>query len=227
VVGRGRSEWLDDPADYAVPTYAGHMLQLIEHLDASEVDWVGTSMGGLIGMGIAAMERSPIRRLVLNDVGPFVPKAALARIGAYLGLDLAFESLAHLEAHLRLIHAPFGPLTDEQWAHLAEHSWRRRADGRIVFGYDPRIAAAFRTADPVQDLDLWALWEAIRCPTLALRGGDSDLLLAATAAEMTGRGPQATLVTIDGVGHAPALMNPQQIAIIRDWLFGHGRPRAL
>ncbi|MEZ5932430.1 MAG: alpha/beta hydrolase [Alphaproteobacteria bacterium] len=225
VVGRGRSEWLNDPADYAVPTYAAHLLQLIEHLGAEEVDWVGTSMGGLIGMGIAVLEANPIRRLVLNDVGPFLPKAALERIGAYLGLELAFDSLQDLEDHLRLIHAPFGPLSDRQWAHLAEHSARRRDDGKVVLGYDPKIAEPFRTADPVEDLDLWAMWEAIRCPTLVLRGGDSDLLLAETARRMAERGPKTDLVTIDGVGHAPALMDPGQIAIIRDWLFGDDRPK--
>ncbi len=219
VVGRGRSDWLDDPKDYAVPTYAGHMLQLIQHLGVSEVDWIGTSMGGLIGMGIAAMEDSPIRRLVLNDVGPFIPKSALERIGTYLGLELVFDDMAALEAHLRQVHAPFGPLSDEQWAHLAEHSASRRADGKVVLGYDPKIAEPFKTADPAQDLDLWPIFEGIRCPTLVMRGGESDLLLEETARRMTETGPKADLVTIDGVGHAPALMAPDQIEAIKSWLF--------
>lgn len=219
VVGRGHSEWLEDPEGYAVPAYAGHMLQLIQHLGASEVDWIGTSMGGLIGMGIAAMEQNPIRRLVLNDVGPFIPKTALERIGAYLGSSLAFDDMAGLEAHLRQVHAPFGPLSDEQWAHLAEHSAKRREDGRYVLGYDPKIAEPFNAAGPVEDLDLWPLWEGIRCPTLVLRGGESDLLLEETARQMTTRGPKAELVTIDGVGHAPALMAPNQIETIEGWLF--------
>ncbi|MEM7042262.1 MAG: alpha/beta hydrolase [Pseudomonadota bacterium] len=222
VVGRGRSEWLDDPEAYAVPTYAGHLLQLIQHLGVREVDWIGTSMGGLIGMGIAAMEQHPIRRLVLNDVGPFIPKAALERIGTYLGLELSFESLGELEAHLRQIHAPFGPLSDEQWAHLAEHSAAKRKDGRYVLSYDPRIAQPFRTNDSVEDLDLWALWDAIQCPTLVLRGAESDLLLPETATMMTERGPKAELATITGVGHAPALMDAAQIEIIRSWLFDQG-----
>ena len=223
VVGRGRSEWLDDPAGYAVPTYAGHLLQLIQHLGRSEVDWIGTSMGGLIGMGIAALEDNPIRRLVLNDVGPFIPKAALERIGTYLGLALHFSSLEDLEAHLRQIHAPFGPLTDRQWAHLAEHSAKEQADGSFILSYDPDIAAPFKTAEPVEDLDLWALWDATRCPTLLVRGAESDLLPAATADEMTGRGPKTELLTIDGVGHAPALMDPMQIAMIENWIFGDDR----
>ena len=218
VVGRGQSDWLDDPKDYAVPTYAGHMLQLIKHLGVSEVDWIGTSMGGLIGMGVAAMEDNPIRRLVLNDVGPFIPKSAIERIGTYLGLELVFDNRAALEAHLRQIHAPFGPLSDEQWAHLAEHSTKQRADGKVVLGYDPKIAEPFKTADPVEDLDLWPLFENIRCPTLVLRGGDSDLLLEETARQMTETGPMADLVTIDGVGHAPALMAPDQVETIEGWL---------
>ena len=220
VVGRGRSDWLEDPAAYGVPTYAGHMLQLVRHLGVDEVDWVGTSMGGLIGMGVAALEDHPIRRLVLNDVGPFIPKAALERIGTYLGLDLSFEDIAALEAHLRQIHAPFGPLTDEQWAHLARHSARVREDGKVMLGYDPKIATPFKAEGPVEDLDLWALWDGIRCPTMVLRGADSDLLLADTARSMTERGPKAKLVAFDGVGHAPALMDPAQIEVVKEWLFG-------
>ncbi len=217
VVGRGQSEWLDDPEAYAVPTYAGHMLQLIQHLGAGKVDWIGTSMGGLIGMGIASMETSPIERLVLNDVGPFLPKEALTRIGAYLGLDLSFDSLAQLETHLRQIYAPFGPLTDEQWAHLARFSARTRDDGKIVLGYDPKIAVPFRGAE-VDDVDLWPVWDDISCPTLLIRGAASDLLLKDTALEMTGRGPKADLAEIEGVGHAPALMAQDQIEQVKAWL---------
>ncbi|MGI9491596.1 MAG: alpha/beta fold hydrolase [Geminicoccaceae bacterium] len=217
VVGRGQSEWLDDPQTYAVPTYAGHMLQLIQHLGASKVDWIGTSMGGLIAMAIAAMEVSPIQRLVLNDVGPFIPKNALGRIGSYLGLDLSFDTLSDLEAHLRQIHAPFGPLTDDQWTHLAEHSARTRPDGRFVLSYDPKIAAPFKNVEP-DDVDLWSLWDEISCPTLAIRGAKSDLLSKATAALMTERGPKAELLEIPSVGHAPALMDQGQIDQVKAWL---------
>ena len=219
IVGRGQSEWLDDPDSYAVPIYVSHMLQLIQHLGIEDVDWIGTSMGGLIGMGMASIETNPIRRMVLNDVGPFIPKVALERIGAYLGLPLVFDSKAELEAHLREIHAPFGPLSDEDWAHLAEHSARERDDGTFVLGYDPQIAAPFKTTEPVEDLDLWPLWDALSLPTLVLRGAKSDLLLAETAVEMSDRGPKAEIVTIEGVGHAPALMDEDQIAIVRNWLF--------
>lgn len=217
VVGRGQSDWLDDPKAYAVPTYAGHMLQLIQHLGAAKVDWIGTSMGGLIGIGIASMEESPIERLVLNDIGPFLPKEALGRIGAYLGLELVFEHLDQLEAHLRQVHAPFGPLSDEQWADLAKFSARTRADGKVVLGYDPKIATPFKVTE-AEDIDLWPLWDQISCPTLLVRGAESDLLLKDTALRMTKTGPKAKLVEIEGVGHAPALMDRNQIDMLRAWL---------
>jgi pimeloyl-ACP methyl ester carboxylesterase len=174
-------------------------------------------MGGLIGMGVAAMEASPIRKLVLNDVGPFLPKAALQRINTYLGLDLRFTSLDALEAHLREIHAGFGPLTDAEWRHLAEYSAARREDGRFGLNYDQRLGGPMTTG-PIEDIDLWPVWDQIRCPVLVLRGIDSDLLLPATAAEMTRRGPKAEVIEVDGTGHAPALMAKDQIAIVAAWL---------
>jgi pimeloyl-ACP methyl ester carboxylesterase len=175
-------------------------------------------MGGLIGMGLAAMgDDSPIRRLVLNDIGPFLPKSALMRINTYLGLDLRFASVDALEAHLREIHAGFGPLTDAEWRHLAEHSAARREDGRFGLNYDQRLGQPMKTG-PIEDVDLWPVWDQIRCPVLVLRGISSDLLLAETAAEMTRRGPPAEVVEVDGTGHAPALMATDQIAIVRSWL---------
>lgn len=217
MVGRGRSDRLADPERYVLPTYAGHMTQLIDRLGLDQVDWVGTSMGGLIGMAVAAAGR--VRRLVLNDVGPFLPKAALARIGQYLGQDHRFADLAALEAHLRVIHAGFGPLTDAQWRHLAEHSALVREDGTVALSYDPRLALAFKR-EPVEDVDLWPVWDRVRCPVLLLRGAGSDLLSAETAALMARRGPGATVVEIEGVGHAPALMAENQIQIVRNWLRG-------
>jgi pimeloyl-ACP methyl ester carboxylesterase len=217
IVGRGLSDPLTNPEHYALPTYVGHMLQLLGQLRLATVDWVGTSMGGLIGMGVAAGEASPIRKLVLNDVGPFLPKAALERINTYLGLDLRFATLDALEAHLREIHAGFGPLSDAEWRHLAEHSASRREDGRFGLNYDQRLGQPMKTG-PIEDIDLWPVWEQIRCPVLVLRGTESDLLLAETAAEMTRRGPKAEVSEVDGTGHAPALMAKDQIAIVRDWL---------
>jgi pimeloyl-ACP methyl ester carboxylesterase len=217
VIGRGSSERLDDPAHYALPTYAAHLLQLLQAEGLAAVEWVGTSMGGMIGMAIAAMEGSPIRKLVLNDVGPFIPKAAIARIRDYVGREQRFGDLAALEAHLRTVHAPFGPLSDEQWRHLATHSGRPEEGGGLVFHYDPKIAVAMHEA-PLEDVDLWPLWDRIACPVLVIRGRDSDLLLAETAREMTRRGPPAEVVELAGIGHAPALMAADQIALVRAWL---------
>jgi pimeloyl-ACP methyl ester carboxylesterase len=218
VVGRGLSDPLTRPGDYALPTYIAHMAQLLAKLGLAEVDWVGTSMGGLIGMGLAAMgDESPIRRLVLNDIGPFQPKLALARINTYLGIDLRFASLDALEAHLREIHAGFGPLTDAEWRHLAEHSAARREDGRFGLNYDQRLGEPMKTG-PIEDVELWPVWDQITCKVLVIRGTESDLLLPETAAEMTRRGPRAEVVEVDGTGHAPALMAKDQIAIVHDWL---------
>ena len=216
MVGRGLSDPLRDPEQYALPTYVAHMLQLLDQLELGQVDWVGTSMGGLIGMGVAA-SGAPIRRLVLNDIGPFIPKAALERINRHLGLSLSFASLEALEAHLREIHAGFGPLSDAEWRHLAEHSASRREDGTFRLSYDQRLAEPMKRG-PIADIDLWPVWDQVRCPVLVLRGTQSELLLAATAEEMTRRGPGAEVVEIDGTGHAPALMARDQIAIVRDWL---------
>jgi pimeloyl-ACP methyl ester carboxylesterase len=216
MVGRGLSDPLRDPEEYALPTYVAHMLQLWEKLELRQVDWVGTSMGGLIGMGVAAAG-VPIQRLVLNDIGPFIPKAALERVNRHLGLSLSFASLEALEAHLREIHAGFGPLSDAEWRHLAEHSASRREDGTFRLSYDQRLAEPMKRG-PLADIDLWPVWDQIRCPVLVLRGTQSELLLAATAEEMTRRGAGAEVVEIDGTGHAPALMAKDQIAIVRDWL---------
>ncbi|HEY0523660.1 MAG TPA: alpha/beta hydrolase [Stellaceae bacterium] len=217
VAGRGRSDWLAVPGDYGYPLYLADMAALLARLDVESVDWVGTSMGGLIGMMLAAQPGNPIRRLVLNDVGPFLPKAALERIGSYVGKDPHFPDIAALEEYLRRIHAPFGPLTAEQWRHLAEHGWRHLPDGSGVgLAYDPHIGDAFQ--GEMKDVDLWPMWDAMRCPTLVIRGAESDLLRAEDAAAMTQRGPRATLAEFPGIGHAPALMAADQIAAVRDFL---------
>lgn len=216
VVGRGRSEWLADPAGYGYPQYLADMTALVARLDVGAVDWIGTSMGGIIGMMLAAQPKSPIRRLVVNDVGPFIPKAALQRIAAYVGLDPRFESVGDLEAYLRKVHEPFGALTDGDWRHLALQGYRRLENGQFGLAYDPGIAQAFK--GEIADVDLWPVWDAIACPVLVLRGAASDLLLAETAAEMTRRGPKAELLEIAGAGHAPALTSSEQIAAVREWL---------
>jgi len=217
VVGRGQSDWLARKEDYGFPQYLADMVTLLaratEHLPAEgRIDWVGTSMGGLIGIALAAQPRHPIRRLVLNDVGPFVPKAALERIARYLGKAPRFATLEEAERYVRVVSAPFGPLTDSQWRHLTEHNIRREADGRWVMSYDPAIAATF--AAPLADIDLWPLWDRIDCPVLALRGMLSDLLLPGTAQEMTRRGPRAKLMEFAGIGHAPTLMAADQVEAV-------------
>jgi pimeloyl-ACP methyl ester carboxylesterase len=216
MVGRGLSDPLGNPEHYALPTYVAHMLQMLDRLQLADVDWVGTSMGGLIGMGVAA-SGAPIRRLVLNDIGPFIPNAALERINTYLGMALRFATLEELEAHLREVHAGFGPLNDAEWRHLAEHSASRREDGTFRLSYDQRLGEPMKRG-PIEDADLWPVWDQIHCPVLVLRGAESDLLLAATAEEMTRRGPGAEVVEIDGTGHAPALMAKDQIEVVRAWL---------
>ena len=216
VAGRGGSSWLADPARYAVPIYAQQLLLALRRLNISAFDWVGTSMGGLIGMAIAAMPVTPIRRLVLNDVGPVIPKAALKVIEGYLGLDLVFPDIAAVEAHLRLIHATFGNLSDAQWRHLALYSSRAEGSGWRLH-YDPKIREPFVGAG-LEDVEIWPLYDAVACPTLLIRGAASVLLTAETAQAMTERGPKATLVTVAGTGHAPALMADDQVETIAGWL---------
>jgi pimeloyl-ACP methyl ester carboxylesterase len=217
VAGRGKSAWLSDPADYGYTVYLADMAALFARLDVEEVDWIGTSMGGLIGMMLAARPGAPIRRLVINDIGPLIAKEGLARIASYVGLDPGFRDLAEIEATLRVVAGSFGPLSDAQWHHLATHSARTRPEGGLGFAYDPRIGDAFRAAPP-DDIDLWPTYDAVRCPTLVIRGADSDLLRRADAEAMTRRGPRARLVEFRGIGHAPALMAPDQIAAIREFL---------
>lgn len=217
VVGRGRSDWLADPDHYQTPQYVSDMAALIARMDVGWVDWVGTSMGGLIGMALAAQPKTPIRRLVLNDVGPFIPKSALERIAEYCGKAPSFKDTDELEQYLRQVHTTFGPLTDAQWQHLAEHGGKASGKG-LTLAYDPGIAVPFNASDALIDIELWTIWDAIQCPVLVLRGESSDLLSADVAAEMAARGPKATIAEIAGCGHAPALMAEDQIALINDWL---------
>jgi pimeloyl-ACP methyl ester carboxylesterase len=214
--GRGASEWLREPMDYVAPTYLATLTALIAASGAPDVGWVGTSMGALLGIMAAALPGTPVSRLVVNDAGPVIEPAALARIGQYFGTDPTFATYDEFKAYVRQISAPFGPLTDEQWEHLVRTNSRRRADGRWGIGYDPAIAVPFR-AHPAP-ANLWPLWDAIACPTLVLRGAESDLLSHATAQAMSQRGPRARVVEFAGIGHAPMLLARDQVDSVVDFL---------
>ena len=216
VAGRGASEWLPDPMLYVVPQYAADMVTLIARLDVESVSWVGTSLGGLVGMALAAQAGAPIRRMVLNDVGPVITKASLDRIASYVGKAPAFASVEEADRYIRTISAPFGPHSDAQWRFLTETWLRRNDDGTWRAHYDPRIGEPRLVPD--NDIELWSFYDAVRCPTLLMRGELSDLLTRETAAEMAKRGPRAKVVEIRGVGHAPTLLQPDQIAVVRDFL---------
>jgi pimeloyl-ACP methyl ester carboxylesterase len=216
IVGRGKSDWLSNPADYNYAQYLTDMTALIARTGAKSVDWVGTSMGGLIGMLLAAEANTPIRRLVINDAGPFIPLTALKRIGAYVGQSPVFDTLQGIEKHLREIYAPFGDLSDENWRHLARYGARTMPGNKLSLAWDPAIAQAILAVG--QDVDLWWAYDRIRCPVLLLHGLDSDILPRPIAQEMTKRGPRAQLVEFPKIGHAPALMDPKQIAIIAEFL---------
>jgi pimeloyl-ACP methyl ester carboxylesterase len=215
--GRGRSEWLKNPAEYTYPLYLQDCAALIARLDIDKVDWLGTSMGGILGMIMAAQPENPIRKLVINDVGPYLSKEGLERIASYVGLDPTFPSLAAAETAIRQLCAPFGHLADDQWRKMTKDYTRQKPGGGWGFAYDPALAEPFKTG-PIQDFDMWPVWDAIQRPTLTLRGGQSDLLTRDAAQEMTRRGPKTKLIEYPGIGHAPALLSEDQIGAVRDFL---------
>jgi pimeloyl-ACP methyl ester carboxylesterase len=227
VVGRGRSDWLKNPMLYGVPQYASDMVTLLARLNVQRARWVGTSMGGLVGMTLAALEGSPITHLVLNDVGAVLSGKALSRIASYVGVSTEFAGREQAHAALRAIFSGFGPHSDAQWKTLLDAMLVPIDDaGRVRLHYDPAIAVPFQqtyaqagaAGAPPADLDLWPIYEAIRCPTLILRGVQSDLLTSAVMAEMCGRGPHAKAVEFSGIGHAPTLMHEDQIRVVTEFL---------
>ena len=222
VVGRGVSDWLTDPMGYQIPAYVADMFTLLARLNATTVDWVGTSMGGLIGMGVASRRGTPIRKLVINDVGPTLDAAGLARIADYVGQPVSFDSLDDAAAHVKQISLTFGPHTQAQWLELTRWQMKQDAHGRWVPKGDPAIAVPFKSVTPelakAGEMLTWKAYDAITAPTLLLRGADSDLLSKHTAHDMTQRGPRARLVEFAGVGHAPMLQQPDQVEAIRRFL---------
>lgn len=229
VVGRGQSDWLRDPMGYQIGTYVGDMLQMLGQLNAqapvATLDWVGTSMGGLIGMGVCGTPKlplpAPVRGLVLNDVGPVIQYDSLLRIGSYLGAPKRYASLEEAADYLWSISQGFGPHTREQWLALTRPQLKPDGDG-FIGHYDPRIALPFKAVTPelaaAGEALLWMRYDAVRCPTLLIRGAQSDLLSHDTAVAMTLRGPKARLVELEGVGHAPTLVAGNQVAIVKDFL---------
>ncbi len=224
IVGRGKSGWLLDKQQYGLAQYAADITTLLARVTASadnesarEILWVGTSMGGMIGMVLSCLPQTPIRKLVLNDVGTLIPKESLERIGKYVGKAPAFKTIEETIAYVRFVSAPFGPLTDAQWEHLTRHNAKQNAEGLWTMNYDPGIAAPFQK-EPHVDIEMWPYYDRITCPTLLLRGADSDLLLKDTALAMTQRGPKARLVEFAGVGHAPMLMASDQIQAVKEFL---------
>ena len=225
VVGRGRSDWLADPMGYAIPNYVADMVCLLARLDAAQVDWVGTSMGGLIGLGLASLPGSPVRRLVLNDVGPAIEPAALQRIGSYVGQSSFWATLDEAADASWALSQGFGPHSREQWLALTAPQLKPALqDGRSGFTArcDPAIAVPLRAVTPdlikAGEALLWQSYDRLQCPTLLLRGADSDLLSLATAQAMTQRGPRAQLQQFAGVGHAPTLVHPEQIDVLQRFL---------
>ena len=228
VAGRGRSSRLRDPSLYVVPQYVTDMVTLIARVTANsdneDVHWFGTSMGGLIGIMLASLEDSPIRKLVLNDIGPVLDQAAMRRIGEYIGQDARFPSFDAGAAFVRDVSLSFGPHSEDEWRKLAGDVLRQDDDGQWVRHYDLNLAQPFKamTLERAEEdqAALWAAYDAIRCPTLLVRGEQSDLLTPDTAREMLGRGPRPRFVEIAGVGHAPTFVHDDQIAIAREFLIG-------
>ncbi|MFM1980753.1 MAG: hypothetical protein RLZ68_2018 [Pseudomonadota bacterium] len=228
VAGRGQSDWLSDPMAYQVPTYAMDMLALLAQLKPTTLDWVGTSMGGLIGMAVCGQPNLPlpalVRRLVLNDVGPAVAWVFVERLKTYLGKSMSFESVEQAAAAMWAISTSFGPHTPAQWLELSRHMVKPIADGsdQVALHYDPAIAVPvqFLTIEVAAQGEamLWHLYDAITAQTVLLRGADSDLLTPATAQAMVQRGPKARLVEFAGVGHAPTLIAPDQVDTVASFL---------
>ncbi|MFS2002984.1 alpha/beta fold hydrolase [Duganella sp. CT11-25] len=226
IVGRGRSGWLKNPQLYRIPQYVSDIVTLLARVlpdgERQSVDWFGTSMGGLIGLGLASLPDNPIRKLILNDIGPVLAPMALQRIGDYIGQDLRFDSFEAGAQFIRDVSLTFGQHTEEEWRKLATDVLRQDKDGKWVRHYDMGLALPFRSATPesaeADEAMLWAAYDAVKCPTLLIRGAESDLLSPETAAVMTQRGPKATLVEIPDVGHAPTFIHDDQIAIVKKFL---------
>lgn len=215
--GRGESDWLSNKMAYDYNQYTVDALVLIARSGVEKVDWLGTSMGGLLGMALASMPNSPIKKLIINDVGPHLSKEALMRIAEYVGQQPSFNTLAELDVYMRTVYAGFGKLTEQQWSNMLAYGHRTLEDGRFTLNYDPDISNAFMDK-PLEDINLWPVWEAITQPTLIIKGENSDLLTQDTANTMTTTGSKSQLIIIPNTAHAPALMNDADIQQVKNWL---------
>lgn len=219
IPGRGKSEWLENAGLYNYDTYVAIMKQFIEYLNVQEISWIGTSMGGLIGIILSATsEKQIIKNMVLNDIGPFIPEKSLRRIAKYTGMNPKFSNLEQAERYIRDILAPFGIKKDEDWKYITMHSIIEDKDGNIVLAYDPAIAKVFSNEDARKDIDLWNLWQKLNMNLLILRGTLSDILEKNTAERMVQNKDSAIVVEFENVGHTPALMDNDQINVIKNWL---------
>ncbi|MBT8417623.1 MAG: alpha/beta hydrolase [Silicimonas sp.] len=217
LAGRGDSDWLSDPADYNLLQYNMDITVLAAKFGYESFDWIGTSLGGLMGIALAGIENSPIRRLVINDVAPEIPFTALSRVTSYTGSNLLFADLDSVERHLRETLAPFGPMTDDDWAHMTQHS-ALKAEGGYVMHHDPGIMQNFRRFAVFMHFSLWRYWEKIKCPVLILRGSKSDFLTESLLARMLNSLPQAEAIEFEGIGHTPTLNAPSQIEPLVEWI---------
>jgi len=225
VAGRGGSAWLGSPLAYNFPQFLADIRSLLVHARVKELAWIGTSMGGLLGLLLASQPASPVRRLVMNDVGAFVPMQALRRIARNLDAPERFDSRAQLEAHLRRAHRDWGAITEAQWSHLVRHG-ARRVNGAWRLHYDPQIAHLMQAPAFAPGLYFWDAWYRVRCPVLVVRGERSEVLPASVASTMRDVKPQAEVVEIAGAGHAPALMSAEEIALVREFVRGVDAPGA-
>jgi pimeloyl-ACP methyl ester carboxylesterase len=222
VVGRGRSDWLRNPQLYQLPQYVSDMVTLLARVDAQTVDWLGTSMGGLIGMGLASLQHNPVHKLILNDIGPSLNPVALTRIGDYIGQAVRFATFDEAAQYIRTISTTFGEHTDAEWHKLAADVLREDSAGQWIRHYDLGLALPFKAATPEStqqaEAALWAAYDAITCPTLVVRGANSDLLSREVAQDMTQRGPKARVVEFAAVGHAPTFVHQDQITVAAEFL---------
>jgi pimeloyl-ACP methyl ester carboxylesterase len=215
LIGRGMSDWFEDASRYKFAQYIADMNALIARLDVEDVEWIGTSLGGMIGIVVAAMPNSPIKRLIVNDVGPHVPRFALLRIAKYIKKCPELDTLQQVEVELRERYAPFGTLSDKHWAHIVKYGHKKLDNGKFIFNYDPRIVNIFWI---LIGSNIWSSWDSLTCPVMVIHGENSDILTNKTLEKMRILQPKTHIYSVADTGHAPALMADDQVQAIVDWV---------